>query len=159
LTTQSIKYCNQPNSTETETTKLQQSGKSVSGSVNSTGSDKQSGRVPPSEKYRLRGRTVESKIDTGRSRKSEKSVSGRNPELPIVEVKTSNRREKFVKFFDLFVHLFQVCFHSKLKSSFRVPIHDGNLILFIFNLNKSRIEKQRRVRKSWMKDIYGVNKG
>ncbi len=106
----------------------------------SNGSERLS--VPPSEKYRLRTRTVQSKtetsrdrivqsklengrgpsvqsktetgrdrtvrskVDTGRSRKSESRI-GEN-QLPAVEVKTLSRRDKFVKFFDLFVHLFQV---------------------------------------------------
>jgi hypothetical protein len=146
LTTQSIKHCNQPKPTDPETTK-QQSGKSVGGSANSIGSDKQSGRVPPSEKYRLRGRTVESKIDTGRSRRSEKSVSGRNPELPVVEVKTSNRKEKFVRFFDVFVHLFQVLFDSSHFSAFIFMMDIVQLKEFS-QFSKAFIRKRKKFSKS-----------
>ena len=98
---------------------IQQSAKSDNGSATSgNGSaafDKTSSKVSPSEKYRLRNRPIASKIDTGRSRRddsrrSEKSFD-QNVQLPVpvVGLKTStNRRDKFVKFFDVFVHLFQV---------------------------------------------------
>ena len=129
VTTQSLKSCSKSDQIKDPTTMTQQSARSDNGSA---ASDKTSSKVSPSEKYRLRSRPiasktdtgksrpiasktdtersrpVASKIDTGRSRHSEKTVD-QNDQLPVVEVKTpTNRRDNFVKFFDVFVHLFQV---------------------------------------------------
>ena len=52
------------------------------------------------------GQRTAAAVETGRSRK-ETSLSENSP-VVVTEVKTLGWKSKFVKFFDVFVHLFQV---------------------------------------------------